>query len=166
MTVSILSIALSLQLTAVRRAKKLIRGFEPRRRLAVNIRFMSILLTNLIGGGALAANEQIQMPSGNVFCYAEPAGVRCDIMQTSNQPPPRPANCEFDYGKAFWLPAAGKPERMCVSDTVADPSARKLQYEEVWVLPGIECTSKKTGLTCVNRDGHGFELKRSEQRLF
>src|SRR5918998_6452226 len=42
-------------------------------------------------------------PSGNVGCFIDPAYVRCDIAEAGWSPPPRPADCEFDYGQGIAL---------------------------------------------------------------
>ena len=39
-------------------------------------------------------------PSGNVGCYIDSTGARCDISERDWSPHPRPADCEFDYGRA------------------------------------------------------------------
>lgn len=43
---------------------------------------------------------------------------------------------------------------------------RTLQYGDVWVRPGIRCTMRRTGLTCRNRDKHGFHIQRGDSRRF
>ncbi|MCW2517208.1 MAG: hypothetical protein JWR11_6250 [Mycobacterium sp.] len=45
-------------------------------------------------------------PSGNVGCYIDPTAARCDISDRDWTPPPRPADCEFDYGQGINLSAA------------------------------------------------------------
>ena len=38
---------------------------------------------------------------------------------------------------------------------------RTLRFWQTWRIPGWwRCTSRRTGLTCVNRDGHGWWLGR------
>jgi hypothetical protein len=46
-------------------------------------------------------------PSGNVSCKIDPDWARCDIIDRDWTPPPRPADCEFDYGQGISL-AAGE----------------------------------------------------------
>src|SRR5215204_4295943 len=38
-------------------------------------------------------------PSGNVSCMIDADWARCDIIDRDWSPPPRPADCEFDYGQ-------------------------------------------------------------------
>ena len=41
-----------------------------------------------------------------------------------------------------------------------------LPYGRTWVWHGIRCVARRTGLTCTNRDRHGFFLSRERQRIF
>jgi hypothetical protein len=50
-------------------------------------------------------------PSGNVGCYLDPSAARCDISERDWSPPPRPADCAFDYGQGINLSAGEAPIR-------------------------------------------------------
>ncbi|MES2916214.1 MAG: DUF6636 domain-containing protein [Pseudomonadota bacterium] len=41
-----------------------------------------------------------------------------------------------------------------------------LPYGEAVSLGGISCVSARTGMTCTNRDGHGFSVAKAIQKLF
>jgi hypothetical protein len=43
---------------------------------------------------------------------------------------------------------------------------RTLHFGDTWKRPGIRCTMRRTGLTCRNRDDHGFHLQRDHIRRF
>jgi hypothetical protein len=128
----------------------------------------------LAGGGAGAQDlVGAQTPSHNIFCLASPPGdgepaaqLRCDIEQTSTRPPPPPKNCPLDWGDAFGLDPTGPGHRLCHGDTVKNPDDPVIAYGRQWRAYGFTCTSQTTGLTCVNRQGHGFSLARAAQRLF
>ena len=114
-----------------------------------------------------------QAPSHNIACMATPPGVgqptyelRCDIRQTTSRPPPRPRGCPLSWGDAFVLDPTGPGRLFCHGDTVADPSAPVIAYGTQWRPYGFTCTSQTTGLTCVNRAGHGFSLSRAVQKVF
>lgn len=130
---------------------------------------LRIAIFTILGALGTASHAQspvqFQMPSGNVFCYADQDGIRCDIIQTTNPRPAPPNDCEFDYGNAFWLPVSGKAELICVSDSVVAAKAPVLKYEQTWQANGLACTSNKQGLTCKNKEGHGVHLRRSQQQL-
>jgi hypothetical protein len=83
-----------------------------------------------------------------------------------NARPPRPADCELDWGEAFEMTAKGSAGRICHGDTVADPQLPVLAYGEIWQRGGFTCRSEQTGLTCFNAMQHGFSLSRAAQRVF
>jgi hypothetical protein len=82
-----------------------------------------------------------QMPSKNIACqvFADNGQdmLRCDIM-TIDTPPRRPPDCELDYGHAFAMTARGDARggsaRICVGDTVMDPSLPVLGADRADVL--------------------------------
>ena len=108
-------------------------------------------------------------PSKNIACqYYDvdgPATLRCDIMETATLPP-RPADCEEDWGHAFEMTVRGGAGRVCAGDTVNDPSLPVLAYGEVWQHAGFTCRSEEAGLTCFNAMQHGFSLSHAAQRVF
>jgi hypothetical protein len=92
--------------------------------------------------------------------------VRCDIRQTSSRLPAPPRNCPLSWGDAFVLDPTGPGRLFCHGDTVFDPSAPVIAYGTQWRPYGFICTSQTTGLTCVNRGGHGFSIARAVQKVF
>src|SRR5689334_2998608 len=110
-------------------------------------------------------------PSNNIHCqvFTEEKGafLRCDVMAMSNRPPPKPRDCEFDWGQAFTLSVAAESgRRICYSDTVADERLPVLAYGSVFNMKGFVCRSEASGLNCVNPSGRGFTLSRASQSLF
>jgi hypothetical protein len=119
-----------------------------------------------IATSSAALGVDFTTPSRNIGCAGDASFVRCDISQTRAKPPPKPRSCKYDWGNAFWLGRRGRPRRLCVSDTVLG-SRHVLGYEKTARLGRrIACTSRRSGLTCRNRDGHGFFLSRERVRLF
>ena len=51
-------------------------------------------------------------------------------------------------------------------DTAVLPNAPVLAYGRTWRRSGIVCRSRRTGLRCTNRTGHGFTLAREAWRIF
>ena len=43
---------------------------------------------------------------------------------------------------------------------------RTLQYGDIWKRTGLACSMRKTGLTCRNRDNHGFHIQREHTYRF
>jgi len=122
----------------------------------------------MAGGSALAQDISFRSPTGNIHCMifsGADAGTRCDLSEFT-QSYPRPADCDLDWGFAFEVSAAGLAAPICAGDTVIDENATVLDYGHSVVGSGITCTSAKTGMTCVNADGHGFTVARSRQKAF
>lgn len=112
-----------------------------------------------------------QTPSGNIHCaaYADGANraeLRCDLVQNTARIPPRPADCELDWGDAFGMNNRGQAERICHGDTVQNPKNPVLQYGKRWSAGGFRCDATQSRLRCVNTDRHGWELSRSKQIVF
>lgn len=110
-------------------------------------------------------------PSSNIHCqYFDIEGdktLRCDIRDIANRLPPRPRDCDLEWGKAFEVNTSAKSgERICHGDTVADPGLPALAYGQAWERGGFRCRSEQSGVTCVSPSGHGFEISKSAQRVF
>jgi len=117
-------------------------------------------------GQSAAVAIEFRTPSGNIGCAGDSTFVRCDIAATRTKPPPKPRSCRYDWGYAFKLGQRVRARRICVSDSTLD-AARVLSYGRTQRFGRrISCTSRRTGLTCRNRDGHGFFMSRQRVRLF
>jgi hypothetical protein len=124
---------------------------------------------------ALAQQYQtsgFRTPSGNIHCMAwtdpqSPPALRCDIREIDDELPPRPADCDLEWGRSFEVEAHGNTAmRICVGDSTFDPQHPVLAYDRTWRAWQFTCASKQNGLTCRNADGHGFFLSRRMQSLF
>jgi uncharacterized protein DUF6636 len=137
------------------------------RRSHLSVAFLSLLVID--PSYAQNGPAGFQTPSKNIACqYFDIDGqnaLRCDISQM-NARPPRPADCELDWGEAFEMTAKGSAEPICHGDTVFDPQLPVLAYGEVWQRGGFTCRSEPTGLTCFNAMQHGFSLSRATQKVF
>ncbi len=107
-------------------------------------------------------------PSGNIHCqyFDSDAVLRCDLKEISNRPLPRPRDCKNEWGQAF--EAFGRrPETgpICYGDTVMDDRLPVLGYGERWERGDFVCRSERTGVSCLNSLGVGFELSRSAQKV-
>ena len=111
-----------------------------------------------------------QSPSKNIACiYFEYDGhkaLRCDIGDMTGTIPPKPRNCEQEWGHSFEVDAKGPADRSCTGDTQIGQPLRVLPYGEVWQRSGITCKSEETGVTCFNADRRGFFLSRAKQDVF
>lgn len=111
-----------------------------------------------------------QSPTGNIHCaiyrWAGGAEARCDLRELTRSYTRRPAGRELDWGHAFAVGDSGPGVLACAGDTVRDPRNPVLPYGEAVSLGGISCVSAETGMTCTNRQGHGFSVARARQKLF
>jgi hypothetical protein len=123
----------------------------------------------LLSFAAPAVADDFQSPSGNIFCTIETgeySGVRCDMVDLTPSFTKRPADCDLDWGSSFYVEATGKGGLGCHGDTVILPRARVLDYGDSVDAGPYTCTSVKTGMTCMNAEGHGFTLSRAKQEVF
>jgi hypothetical protein len=115
-------------------------------------------------------NSGFQSPSKNIACmYFEYDGhkaLRCDIAEKTGPIPPKPRNCDQDWGNSFEVDAKGPAGPSCTGDTQIGQPLRILPYGEVWQRSGITCKSEESGITCFNADRRGFSLSRAKQDVF
>jgi hypothetical protein len=112
-----------------------------------------------------------RMPSRNIGCLLEPplAGsggrgvLRCDVL-SGLRPAPR-RRCELDW-TGISLAVRGRAAPTCAGDTAYDRRTPILAYGATWRRAGVVCRSRRTGLRCSNRSGHGFVLARERWRIF
>jgi hypothetical protein len=112
--------------------------------------------------------KTFRSPSGNIGCALYEGGARCDIRKRDWSPPPRPARCpkETGYGQGVEVAHTGEAGFVCAGDTALDPSSSSLSYGTASEVGGSECISRKNGVTCVNRAGHGFFLSIQSYQIF
>lgn len=132
----------------------------------------AVLLPLVLLAGPVRADEMIffRSPSSNIQCMiatGEWPAARCDVMEVARMSfPVQPADCDLDWGHAFAVGPTGRGEPACVGDTVASPDAMQLGYGQSVELGGFRCISEKTGMTCVNGQGHGFTVAKAAQNVF
>jgi hypothetical protein len=107
--------------------------------------------------GASASFIQFRSPTGRIGCAFESGGglkpiVRCEWAGSND--------------RALWVGVRGRAHRLKISDTVRDPHAKVLRYGRSLRFHRIKCTSRRTGMTCRNRSGHGFTVSVQHQTRF
>ena len=118
---------------------------------------LAVLGLALAPATSFATIRAFRSPSGSIGCvyYRDPdthAFLRCDVDRA---------------GDLGWrIHRHGHARRIHVTDTVLDPRSPVLAYGRTRSFGSMRCTSRMTGMTCKNRDGHGFVLSRERQRLF
>jgi hypothetical protein len=118
---------------------------------------LAALALALAPATCFATIRAFRSPSGTIGCiyYRDPdtkAFLRCDV------------DAAGDLG--WRIHRRGHARRIHVTDTVLDPRAPVLAYGRTRSFGSMRCTSRMSGMTCKNRDGHGFALSRERQRLF
>jgi hypothetical protein len=106
-------------------------------------------------------------PSGNIRCGIAPDDgyVRCDIGEREWEPPPRPDDCELDYGSGLDLDETGAGV-VCAGDAVG-ASELVLEYGEKLQGGPILCESQESGMSCEHVEtGRGFTIARADYELF
>jgi hypothetical protein len=105
-------------------------------------------------------------PTGNIGCYATPTGVGCAIGQYDWTLPPKPRDCDADWGAGIDIGDGLANIGVCASDTSLG-AERVLAYGTGVRIGVMECVSETRGVTCRNvRTRHGFFLSRASYRTF
>jgi hypothetical protein len=121
--------------------------------------------TTVPGMTTVALNGFVS-PSGNIACAMSAASARCDLQTRTWSLPPRPANCEFDWGGSLKVTGQGPGFLACTSDSPFGVTA-VLAYGTRSVIGSMACTSAETGMTCRNTvTGHGFSVSRDDYSVF
>ncbi len=141
--------------------------------ILTGLSFFKFTATPSIAEGArapgAAEDEYFKIPSGNIHCRANTSDntLECEIQTNNAKLPPKPQDCELDWGNRFYMTLTGKAERSCHGDTLGlDPKNPVLAYGKTWKQNGFTCISKQTGLTCKNKAGRGWTLSKSNQEFF
>jgi hypothetical protein len=105
-------------------------------------------------------------PSHNIGCALSPEGVRCDISEKSWTPPPKPGDCNLDWGNSVSVGANGGPTILCAGDSLFGGHYMVLPYGEFIARGEISCLSRMDGLICINEEEEGFFLSYQKISLF
>jgi hypothetical protein len=130
------------------------------------------LLALALAAPAQAVLVQFRTPTSNIGCvYSSEPGrtgpyLRCDILSGLKPKPRRPNGCTVDWTFGFQMNRTGRARTVCAGDTAVNTHAKILRYGHKWTAGGFSCTSRRTGLRCRNRSGHGFSLSRAHSYRF
>jgi hypothetical protein len=115
----------------------------------------AFLLLLAIAVPAVAKDVVFQTPSKKIACriYDEGTGlvIRCDLF--------------FLNDRAVRMTRHGRARLIHVTDTIGDPKASVLHYGKTKRVGPFTCTSRRSGLSCHNRSGHGFTVSREHQSV-
>ena len=149
------------------------------RRIAFALALTAAAIAPVADGARSAdASGFFKTPSGKIVCQWVTGGspsalVQCGVSSGLKPPIPKSgAACKhLDYvGNRVSLSVTGQVELVpCAGDAgpFADPAHTVfLHYGKTWNAPGLGCKAAASGLTCRNRDGHGFFLSLRSWRTF
>ena len=107
-----------------------------------------------------------QTPSKNIGCYLSADSARCDIVRKNWSPPPKPTDCDLDWGNGISLYKSEEATFTCAGDTVLG-ATEVLPYGRSLQSGKFVCDSSSTQIRCENTDsGHGFTLSVQQYNLF
>ena len=136
------------------------------RRIAIPL-LLALAILAALAATASASLVGFQSPSHNIGCYMDGHAVRCDIKERNWTPPPKPADCDVDWGQGVAVGRHGQAGYVCAGDTALDPNHQVLEYGDKITRGRFKCKSKQSGMKCVNtRNKHGFVLSRDDVDLF
>jgi hypothetical protein len=105
-------------------------------------------------------------PSRNIGCRVSTTSVRCDIKERDWQAPPKPADCNLDWGFALGVSGQAAGQFRCAGDTASGGVTTVLPYGSVSRRGPLECRSQEVGMECIHLDtGHGIFLSRDGYKL-
>lgn len=121
----------------------------------------------VVACGISTSYADFSSPSGNIVCGASGNGVLCHIGEADNLKPlrPIPKDCPTDWENWFYIGRSGSANHVCKGDwDFGNPTP--LNFGSSTTINGITCTSQSTGMTCKNKQGHGFSVGKQNQKFF
>ena len=126
----------------------------------------------VVAAPASARITFFQNPAKNIHCLylSKPTvmdpSVRCDT-DFKTRFTRRPANCEFDFGGAFYVTSRSHGRAICVSDSANSPNAQKLVVGQDRVFGPFTCKAPaRNSVRCTSTRGHGFLLAPKRQLVY
>lgn len=96
--------------------------------------------------------------NGNIGCYIDTDGVRCDVGKHDWTPPAKPADCSLDYGQGIQLAPGERPQFVCAGDSTLN-SGSPLPLGQAIRAGSLTCVNKLESFTCSDsKGGHGFTI--------
>lgn len=133
---------------------------------ALFVSVLTLAALTLSVAPASATSYFFESPSGNIGCYLDSSyGARCDV-RVHTWAQPALAGCNLDWGDSLYVGRSGKAKWTCHGDTTFGGGG-VLDYGYQVRAGRYQCTSKTSGMRCVNtRTGHGFLISKSKHVRF
>ena len=131
-----------------------------------------LALTAASAGARRAPLPGVVTPTGNIRClYVPVAHLLCDVAHSAYAAELQ-RRCQARTGldwHGFTLPATRPAVANCTGGILWNegsdvPVYRRLAYGAAWRFGAFTCVSRRTGLTCTSRYGHGLFLSRASWR--
>ena len=115
-----------------------------------------IAAVTFVAGSASASADWsgFATPTRNIVCNGSGLRLDCVVFSASR-------TCQ----KTWTLRTRGRAARHCYFANIGT-DVPVLRYGRSIARSGIRCLSRRRGLTCANRDHHGFFLSRGSQRIY
>jgi len=136
------------------------------------ISFAVAVAVAAVAASSAAAGRTIlpgfRTPSGNIRCFVVDK-LYCSIGHSAYGRGLQ-ARCDLDW-HGFVLGPAAKAKVYCTSNSPYDmgkqrPSNRILKYGKSFHRAAFTCSSRRAGITCRNRTGHGLFVSRQTWRAW
>jgi len=139
-------------------------------RFSLVIAIAAVVAVSALGSAQAAKFGSFKTPSGNIVCGYGSGSIGCGIA-SGLEPAPRNTCIDLDYsGKRMSVRTNGRAVvDLCAGDPgpfLFTKTAPVLGYGSSWRGDGITCASRRAGLTCTNRSGHGFFMSRAASYRF
>jgi hypothetical protein len=127
------------------------------------------------GGATVAATAAATVetayftsPSGRIGCALSARAATCEVRGHRWTMPSKPAGCDLDWGGMVEVGESGGAAHACHSDTVFGAGTLPvLAYGAVRAAGPFRCTSRVSGMTCLNGvTERGFTVSRDAVRFF
>lgn len=106
---------------------------------------------------------EFMAPSGNIGCIYTPAGGTAVYQTADGRAELKCDRSEPEYVRVV-LPETG-PARIEPTDERGCCSGETIEYGQSWSEGAFTCNVSEAGLTCTNRERHGFTLSRSRAEV-
>ena len=120
-----------------------------------------------LGAPANAKLAGFQSEDHKVGCYISGQGARCDVRNPKWTPPPKPADCELDWGFGVAVGRHGPADYVCAGDTTLDRGHPELAVGKKQKQGRFKCKALDVAtIKCVNKRNHeGFVVSRFQVEL-
>jgi hypothetical protein len=110
----------------------------------------------------------VHTKNDDVACMATTEVARCDVLRPKWSPPPKPADCDGDWGTgAVFVNDKGSVIHGCVTDSARGNDSHVLAEGRGIEVGQFVCDATASGMKCTDtKSGHGFEVSRASYRFF